>query len=455
MTRPPSRHRRTLLADSTRASAAAIVGYAPGFFVPIAIAAVFGANASTDAFFLALSAASLVANAAGVTTQQAAIPFLIDARRGGGDVGRFVGEIAAALLILAAIPTVVLNGAILWHIARGAQWHGHDARLLGQFLWLFVPYIGCSVLAGAYAGALNAEHQYGRAALSPAVRSTIVLAAVLGARALGLYALVIGYLLGEAARCGWLFAILRRRYPVRVLGWPSAARLATFSRTAVAQMLGSGVVAFLPLLDRMMAAPLGPGSLSLLDYADRLWQVPVGFAMSGFMVTSLSHWSEGLHRRGGTAGLSSVTARTAACVFLLFLGPSAAFVIARAPIMRIVFGSGRFTLDDLTLLTNTLAMLVAGTPVYIAGLIYTRAFLVLKRADWLLAISVVQIVLKVVLNRAFIPAQGLVGIALASVVTYAVSSLLLVALFHLRLASAAGAPIVDAMRTASEAGVER
>jgi putative peptidoglycan lipid II flippase len=452
--RPPSRHRPTLLADSTRASAAAIAGYAPGFFVPIAIAAVFGANARTDAFFLALSAASLVANAAGVTAQQAAIPFLVDARRG-GDVGRFVGEIAAALLILAAIPTVVLNGAVLWYIARGAEWHGHDAGLLGQLLWLFVPYIGCSVLAGAYAGALNAEHLYGRAALSPAVRSTIVLAAVLGARALGLYALVIGYLLGEAARCGWLFAILRRQYPVRVLCWPSAANLATFSRTAVAQMLGSGVVAFLPLLDRLMAASLGPGSLSLLDYADRLWQVPVAFAMSGFMVTSLSHWSEGLHRRGGTAGLSSVTARTAAWVFLLFLGPSVAFVIARAPIMRLVFGSGKFTPGDLTLLTDALAMLVAGTPVYIAGLIYTRAFLVLKRADWLLAINVVQIVLKVVLNRAFIPAQGLVGIALASVVTYAVSSLLLVALFHLRLASAAGAPIVDAMRTASEAGVER
>lgn len=426
---------RSLFAASNYASVAAIIGYAPGFFIPIAIARVFGADATTDAFFLALAAASLIANALGATTQQAAIPFVIEARRRGQDVGRFVGEISVALLALAAIPTVVLNIGLLQYIARRAHWAGSDVSALQQFVWAFVPYIACGIFAGVYSGALNAEHRYVRVAASPALRSVTVLAALLLAPLMGVFALLAGYLGGEALRVVYLFRTLVKRYDIRVLAWPTTAGLVEFSRTALAQMLGSGLLACVPLLDRVMASQLGAGRVSILDYADRMWQVPVAFAMSGFMVTSLTHWSERLQSGGTVQALSRDTARAARLVFLASAPFAAAFVVYARPIVALVFHASKFTPADLVTLTDTLAVMVAVIPVYVGGLIYTRAYLVLKRSDWLLAINILQLLMKGVLNLLLMPRFGIVGIGMSTALTYTTSSLLAAAIFHLRLST--------------------
>jgi O-antigen/teichoic acid export membrane protein len=101
----------------------------------------------------------------------------------------------------------------------------------------------------------------------------------------------------------------------------------------------------------------------------------------------------------------------------------------------LVFRSSSLTTAEVDLLADTLAVLVAATPAYVAGLTYTRAFLVLKRSDWLLLMGVLQLIAKVGLNTLLGPAFGLVGIGLATALTYGVSSLVLVAIFHLRLAA--------------------
>jgi putative peptidoglycan lipid II flippase len=85
------------------------------------------------------------------------------------------------------------------------------------------------------------------------------------------------------------------------------------------------------------------------------------------------------------------------------------------------------------LVAGVLKALMAGVPIYVAGLVYTRAFLVLRRSDWLLFINVVQILVKVGLNVLLLPAFGLVGLAVATSATYTIATALLVVLFHMRL----------------------
>ena len=149
-----------------------------------------------------------------------------------------------------------------------------------------------------------------------------------------------------------------------------------------------------------MAAKIGPGAVSLLDFADRLWQVPVGFAMSGLLVTTLAHWSERLYG-GGTVRALSAT----------------------------IDGHSRLTAADQVLLADMLAILVAAIPVYVAGLTYTRAFLVLKRSDLLLVVGVTQLVAKTGLKPGSGPAitPRLVGIAPGTALTFTVTSMALMA----------------------------
>jgi putative peptidoglycan lipid II flippase len=198
-------------------------------------------------------------------------------------------------------------------------------------------------------------------------------------------------------------------------------------------MIASGALALVPVVDRVMAAQIGAGVISILDFADRLWQVPLGFAMSGLMVTTLAHWSERLYMGGTVQALSRSTARLALGMVVLLTPVVLIFGVWRHPIIGLAFGHSRLTPADQYLLSDTLAVLMAAIPVYVAGLTYTRAFLVLKRSDLLLVISVGQLVLKTTLNLLLIPIAGLLGIASGTVLTYVLTTLVLVAIFHLRL----------------------
>jgi putative peptidoglycan lipid II flippase len=426
-----------LFGASTRATLASIVGSAPGFFVPVSIAAVFGASAGTDAFFLALAICSFIANTLAATTQQAAIPFLIQAQRELPNLGRLLGEITVVLLALAAVPTIAVNVAVPLVSQVWSGWAAIDSRLVNQLLWAFTPYIVCSIVAGVYSGALNAQHSYVRVAVSPAFRSLIVLAALLTVPIVGLYALLIGYLIGELVRVVYLFNALNPPDRTLHLAWPEGRRAFEFLRAALPQVMGSGVLALVPLLDRIMATRVGPGSVSLLDYADRLWQVPLGFALSGLMVTTLSHWSERFYNGGSIQSLSRATARLASLMLALLVPAAVLFVLWRQQLVGLLFWGGKLSVADRAVLADTLAALAMATPVYVAGLIYTRAFLILSRTHWLLWISLVQLAIKAALNSLLLPLLGLVGIGISTAIMYSVSSVLLIVIFHSRLAGQA------------------
>jgi putative peptidoglycan lipid II flippase len=430
---PDASRKSAFWSASTRATVAAITGNAPGFFIPIAIATVFGASGGTDAFLLALSVAGFVSNSLGSTTQAVAIPFLVQARGERRDIGLFLGQMATVLLALALVPVIAVNIGLPVYLARVDHWTASQTHLLNLFLWAFVPYVVCSILAGVYSGALNAQHLYVRVALSPAIRSVVVLTALFLSPLIGVYALIGGYLTGEFARTGYLVSRLRRQYAVRLMARPAGPAISEFLRTAVAQMIGSAALGLVPVVDRVFAAKLGSGAVSLLDFADRLWQVPVAFAMSGLLVTTLAHWSERLYGGGTVRALSTTTWRLAMLMLGALAPIAVVFGVWRRPIVALVFGHSRLTAAEQMVLADMLAVLVAAIPVYVAGLTYTRAFLVLKRSDLLLVVGVLQLVAKTGLNLFLAPRWGLLGIAAGTALTFTVTSVALMAVFHLRL----------------------
>ena len=179
-----------------------------------------------------------------------------------------------------------------------------------------------------------------------------------------------------------------------------------------------------------MASSLGVGAVTVLDYAERLWQVPLGVTTSGFLIVSLSEWSHHGYGGGTTGTLSRQMRRSAVHLFAVFL-PIALFIsVFRQPIAALVVGHGRFPVSAVPTLANTLATLVAVTPVYVVGLAYTRAFLALKRSDWLLAVGFVTLVIKIALNLLLMPRFGLIGLAMSTSVMYLFSSLAMVVIYH-------------------------
>jgi putative peptidoglycan lipid II flippase len=425
---------RGLFGTASGVTLAAVLGQAPGFLLPIAIAWLLGATRETDAFFLAFALTTFFASPLIVSAQDVALPFIVANREAGGNRARYLEEATTAVLLFAAAIALLLVAAGPFVLEWAGGLRGTELALANELVWWFAAYIVVTTGASLGVGALNAEGVYVRAAVSPALRSSVVLAfLLLMSGGSGIKAVAYGYLVGELCRAWYLRRTLASLYGRQLRLAVPPRTLLGFARQASAQMLGSAAIASMPLIDRAWAGRLPTGSVSVLDYAERLWQVPLGFLMSGVLIVALSRWSSELQQGGDIEGLAANTRRTALVLSGLSIPFCAVGVLGRTHIVHWLFGPGAFPSEHLPVLANTLGVFLAGIPVYVVGLVYARAFLVLQRSDVLLGIAVGQIACKVLLNSILAARWGVPGIALATVGTFGLgSTLIVVALGALR-----------------------
>jgi putative peptidoglycan lipid II flippase len=403
---------------SASVSVATILGQAPTFFVPLAVARVLGATADTDAFFLAFALITFALNAMSGATQNALVPLLVYVT---GSRSRLLLAHVQTLTVAVAIAATAL-------LTVGARFIAPASAI---FVVQLLPFAVPAALASVWTGALYAQRQYVVAALTPAVRTAgvlVVLWAVGGGW--GAAALVWGYCAAEVVRLIVLGATLRPP----ALTWSADAEarrdFAGFIRTGGAQAAGSALIGLIPVVDRIAASNLPLGSVSLLDYAERMCQVPIGLLMSGFLVVSLAQWSHEAARGDSIALLRHKTRASSLFICAVSIVPIVLLILARHRLTAILFGGAHLSPADVRVLADTLGAYLLGVPVLLAGLIYARAFLVLRRSDWLLKVSIGQLGAKIALNAWLAPTLGLPGIAMATASVYALGSIALVCRLH-------------------------
>ena len=98
---------RMFFRTSTTTALASLLGQAPGFFVPMVAAAMFGASAASDQAFMALAVATFITTTLSGATQFAAVPFFVAARHSHAGAAflrqtTWLVVVAAALLCAAA-----------------------------------------------------------------------------------------------------------------------------------------------------------------------------------------------------------------------------------------------------------------------------------------------------------------------------------------------------------------
>ncbi len=416
-------------------TAASIAGQAPAVAVPIVMAWRFGASACSDALFLALALATFVVTSVQAVSQTAVVPFLVDAARARGGLAAVLPGVRRTMIVsLLTVGGAGTLAALAWFPSNrgcGGRWPAYLAAL--------IPYIAAASFCGLATAALNAQRDYAFAAVSPVVRWGGVLICIAGlAPVAGFWAAPLGFGLGETIR--WI-ALERRRTAVPVPdSSDSPALRLDLTGTAVAQIAASALIAGAPVIDRLMVArALDPGSVSLLEYVERIWQVPVGLAVSGLLVVALAEWS---HQRAGGATIADIAgsarrvSTVAGAVALLL---TVMVVMGRHRAAVLLFRHSAIDPHTLDVLADTLAAVFVATPIYVAGLTYGRALLVLKRSDWLLIAAACQLVAKIASNLWLMPRLGLPGIGLSTAMMYTVGSVVLIGALHREATRAAAA----------------
>ncbi len=415
-----------------------ILGRSGGFLIPFVIAAVYGANPSTDAFFFAYAIVLSLINIFSHIFESALVPYLVERKASPERVSAFANGILwlalpAALLMAGAI------GLVLFLFTQGRN--PEFSSLIVSLLFEMIPSFLLSILVAESHSLFLAYKRFWFPAFSPFFRSLAMILSWLGFHSsLGIHALTLGFLAGEILR--FLIAIfLLKRLPRRPWKIPPAdfQEIFAFYRQAGFQVLALAAINLMFLVDQGFALPFGEGKISLINYADRLLQAPYLLFFNGIVQVFLPFWSEGYQEN--VPLFWARVKKDVRVVFWAALGFTVLLWIFRYGIIQVTFFLGKFSRLERLELTAVFGWLALGFLPGVLSVLYARVLFILRKSRLYCLQIWAGFAVKIFLNSIFSRRFGLEGIALSTFLVYSLSALWLH--FYIQRMSRAAVPSKD------------
>ena len=384
---------------AARLSIISALARAPGFLVPVLIAATFGAGRETDAYFIAYAAALVVGGTISQGVEVAIVPFSAReiSARGRGAIG-FVDRGALGTGSVALL---------IWGAAIAASYLvvRSDLRQAATSFGLsFAPLVLAWCASSAYSGTLIARDAIGVATGTSILRGAGgVIALVAAPRGMGLTAVALGLGVGEVARTWWMRRTLMRRLVDSGGGGTASVG---FAKAAFAQVTAVAIGGTAPLGERVLATTLGAGGVSHLEYAARLLIVPQLVFDGALSPILLSRWSREIAARGhGPTRREVVKEVLEGMGVALVLGAALALT---APFwVRLILRHGHFSDVDAAEVGDLLRLLSIGFVFSMGAVLLERYFMAAARNRTLAMLSVLRVLTRLGVAFAFITHLGL------------------------------------------------
>lgn len=395
-------------------------GMALGYARDASLAAVFGASAATDAFFVAaiiptIAVAVLIAGA----LAPAALPVFgarLEQRAQAWRLANILLSWSALLLLFCvALVFFAAAGLVSW-LAPGLDQETRalaiDLTRLGAPL-LFL--LGMSALLGAFANALGS---FRLPALATLLVNGAAFAAILAfGRRMGISSAMWGLMAGAGLHLlAQLFGLYRQGWrPAFSLTWRNAELRETL-RLLIPLIAFVALAQSVPIVERTMASSFPSGELSLLAYAGKLFQIPGIVVSSSLAVVLYPHLIQTrTHAPRAAKEWNDTLAQGArACIFLT-LPLTLWFYFNANAIVRLLFERGAFSVADSATTAELARLYLLGvTPAGIL-LVWTRGLHARRKMNLALGLGALNTALYIA--AAFVCAQrfGLRGLPIAFV----------------------------------------
>ncbi len=345
-----------------------------GFVRDMLLARIFGADASTDAFFVVFKIPNFLRRLfAEGAFQQAFVPVLSEYREKNTPeelknfIDHMFGSLAAVLLIvvslgIAGAPLVILI------FAPGFTGNADQHELAIHMLWLTFPYLFFISLTAFAASTLNAFGRFAMPALTPIwLNIALIGASVIAATYFKhppVMALAWGVLIAGILQLGFLVPFLAR------IGLLPRPRLRVHPgvrktiRLMIPAMFGASVTQINLLVDTVLASLLVAGSVSWLYYSDRLVELPLGVFGVALSTVILPRLSRAFSR--ADQGAYNGTLNWALKMTLLIGLPACAGLIVLAqPMLSTLFEYGPFNAHDTHMVALAMAAYALGLPAFL------------------------------------------------------------------------------------------
>ena len=405
-----------------------------GFVRDLVVARTFGADAGTDAFFVAFKIPNFLRRLfAEGAFSMAFVPVLAEykAKRTFPELKRFVDDVAgtlgAILLVVTAIGVLAAPVLILI-FAPGFAGHADKQALAAEMLRLTFPYLLFISLTAFAGGILNTYERFGVPAFTPVLLNLSLIACALWLAPRmeqPITALAWGVLIAGIAQLAFQVPFLAR---LRLLPRPRINRkdegVRRILHLMVPALFGVSVTQISLLIDTLLASFLVTGSISWLYYSDRLLEFPVGIlgvALGTVILPKLSQrhaeQSPVEFSRGIDWGLRWVWLLGAPCAVGLLL--------LAGPILATLFHSGEFTGHDVQMAGRSLMAYSLGLMGFLGIKVLAPGFYARQDIRTPVRIAVIAMFTNMGFNLALMFPLGHAGLALATTIAASVNASLL------------------------------
>lgn len=430
-----------LLRSSAVVGSMTLLSRVLGLLRDVVMAAVVGASANADAFFVAFKIPNFLRRLfAEGAFAQAFVPVLADYREDGSVaavralVDRVAGVLGGTLLVVTAL-AMLAAPLVAMVFAPGFVADPGKFDLTAQMIRITFPYLLLISMTGFCGAILNSYGRFAVPALTPVfLNLSLIGAALVAAPQLDepVFALAWGVALAGVVQLLFQLPFLYRLELVPRPRWdtrhPGVRRIL---KLMVPALFGVSVSQINLLLDTVLASFLPTGSVSWLYYSDRLMELPLG--VFGIAIATVILPSLSAHRAGARMREFGLTLDWAVRSVLLIAVPAAvALAVLAQPILVTLFQYGEFRPQDVAMSAMSLTAYSLGLAAFMLIKVLAPGYFARQDTATPVRFGIIAMAANMVLNLLFVlPLMfwfdaGHVGLALAtSIAAYLNAGLLL------------------------------
>lgn len=418
----------SLLKASVIVTLIAIFGKFFGFARDAVIAAYYGANWQTDAFFFAQTMPAMLFPALGNSLSTAFVTMYISRTI---DKGEKKGEaFASRILLVTLIISVILSilGIIFAPYIVPIFAPGFSeiqAELAVDLTRLTMSAFTLTMASYMFAAILNSKKLfYGSQVAAIGYNLTVIIITLGLGDNQDVQLLTISVILGHFIQVIILIVLLRKRFSFTPKLSPIHTDSKSFLKLAFPILLGNSIVQVNNIIDRALASLLENGAVSALSYSNSLNRLVTGVLITTLstvvypsLTTSLSDNNKKKFHHDLQGSLTLIP--------LIVLPISLLTIIYATEIVEIVYERGNFDSSS-TKLTSTALAFYAGMYFFMSiQEIVTRAFYALKNSKTPMINAAIAVALNSVLSIYLAKLMGIGGIALGTTLSTFLASLIL------------------------------
>ena len=377
-----------------------------GFMRDIVFANIFGASASTDAFFVAFKIPNffrrLFAEGAFI---QAFVPVLNEFKiKNPLQLKKFLSYIQGNLLIILIFVTVIgiiFSDTIINIFAPGFSQTENRHVIASEMLQITFPYLLFISLTALSAGIFNTFNRFLLPAITPVVLNISLITAALYFTqyfTTPIIALAYGVLAAGILQYAMQMPLL---YKIDLLVMPKInfkfEGVNRVIKLMLPAMLGTAVVQINLVIDSIVASMLAVGSISWLYYSDRLVEFPLGIFGIAIATVILPALSEKFSK--DDMNDYKKTLNNAVNIAIVFSLPAMfGLMILSEHIISTLFEYGSFDINDTAMSSLSLLAYAVGLPAFILMKVLLTGFFSRQDTKTPVKYGIIAVMFNIVMN---------------------------------------------------------